>query len=171
MKTRMIKVQCPHCLNAGDPYVCRMSRTQFAKGAPICPIHERTMWSDSDFVASKAMQADIRRQDAPLDICQFIAMKGGVRPTPDLIECLNKAGRTISGSYIPGGGGRLISGKAPSTLSDVFEAAIEADYFSDMAHESDLLDAIENTLLGQPYYAACDYGQAAIINHAAMCAA
>ncbi|HLG45277.1 MAG TPA: SprT-like domain-containing protein [Reyranella sp.] len=41
--TRQIKVQCPRCAEAGEPYIVRMSRTTFNRGAPICPIHNHTM--------------------------------------------------------------------------------------------------------------------------------
>lgn len=41
--TRMVKVQCPHCAEAGEPYIVRMSRKTMERGAPICPIHSQPM--------------------------------------------------------------------------------------------------------------------------------
>jgi hypothetical protein len=37
--TRLLKVECLDCLNEGDPYIVRMSRTAIEKGLPICPLH------------------------------------------------------------------------------------------------------------------------------------
>jgi hypothetical protein len=41
--TRLIKVHCPACQDAGEPYLARMSATAIEKGLPICPIHETSM--------------------------------------------------------------------------------------------------------------------------------
>lgn len=41
--TRLLKVECPCCREDGDNYIVRMSATTFAKGAPICPIHNEAM--------------------------------------------------------------------------------------------------------------------------------
>lgn len=44
--TRMMKVYCPDCEDAGEPYIVRMSRSTIERGTPICPIHGAEMFAE-----------------------------------------------------------------------------------------------------------------------------
>jgi hypothetical protein len=41
--TRLIKVHCPACQDAGEPYLARMSAQAIQRGLPICPVHNVDM--------------------------------------------------------------------------------------------------------------------------------
>jgi hypothetical protein len=40
---RMLKVECPECREAAEPYILRASRATLDRGMPMCPIHDTPM--------------------------------------------------------------------------------------------------------------------------------
>lgn len=159
-----IRLACPECFGAGHDYWLLMPRSLMETGAPLCPIHECCLWTVEDFKLSADLKKQMRTMDKPINICQFIALKGGITATPDLRQILARHHMTVASCYIKGGKGRLIMASGQLTVSSAMEATIEAGYLSDAAYETDFLDAIDETLEGRPFYSSNDIGAAAEID-------
>lgn len=161
MKTRLILAECSDCAANGQPYKVRMSRATYQRGRPICPIHMVPMLTEADVKAEQAMQAGITAHGA-VDICRFLALRGGLKPDPGG-ELINIAKKIVSRVHlirfhdIDGIPVPFIREKNQLTISDALELAIEDGYFGEDTYESDLIDAIERTLDGQPFYKPEDF--------------
>jgi len=162
MKSRLILVECPMCDEQGEPYKVRMSRATYGRGRPICPIHECAMSTQEDIKAERALHARMAK-NRPAHIIDFLASRGGLKPDPGG-ELLNIALKHYSRPHL--WRVKMPDYKAPMpfirqsnalTLSYALEAAIEAGYLSEEAWETDLLDAIEETMDGRPFYKPEDF--------------
>lgn len=158
MKTRLILCECPACANEGTPYKARLSRTTLARGAPMCPVHRVPMLTPEEAEAEKRMQARLARERRPLDICAFLARRGGiVDQAGELAHMGIKAGRPC---FIAGHG--YLIRPSGCTLDYALEAAIERGYFGEQATIADLLDAIDETFnRNRPFYRGEDFTSAA----------
>lgn len=158
-----IKLECPKCRGDGtDYYILIPADIMLDHGAPSCPTHGESLWTDEDFALAKEIRAKLTE---PVNICQFIALSGGMRPTPDLLQILARHHYQLSTSWIKGGKGRLTTHKAQWSVAGAMEAAIEAGYFNDDIIEADFYEAIDETLGGNLTYSMRDAGDAGLYEH------
>ena len=155
-----VRLECPTCRQTGALYFVLMPEDIFQDhGAPICPTHDETLWTDADFT----LAADLKKKLVePINICQFIALGGGMRPSADLLAIMGRHHFQLASCWIKGGRGRLTSNKAKWSIGDAMEAAIEAGYFSEAIIEADFYEAIDETLGGNLQYSVLDAGDAGI---------
>lgn len=158
-----IKLECPKCRADGSTYyVLIPSDIALDHGAPICPTHGESLWTDEDFALAKEIRAKLIE---PINICQFIALNDGVKPSADLLAIMARHHMSLATCWIKGGKGRLASGVAKWSIGDAMEAAIEAGYFTEDIIEADFYEAIDETLGGNVTYSIRDAGDAGIYQH------
>ncbi len=158
-----IKLECPKCRGDGTTYfVLIPSDIALDHGAPLCPTHGESLWTDEDFKLAKEIRAKLIE---PINICQFIALSGGVKPSPDLLQIMARHHYALGTCWIKGGKGRLASNNAKWSVGDAMQAAIEAGYFHDDIIEADFYEAIDETLGGNATYSIRDAGEAGIYHH------
>lgn len=163
MRPMNIKLTCPKCHADGvDYYILIPSDLAHDHGAPLCPTHNERLWTDEDFDLAKSLRKTLSE---PVNLCQFIAMGGGIKPCPDLMQILARHHMQLATCWIKGGKGRIASNKAAWTIAGAMEAAIEAGYFHDDIIEADFYEAIDETLAGNHHYSINDAGDAATYHH------
>ena len=158
-----IKLECPKCRGDGATYyVLIPADIALDHGAPLCPTHGESLWTDDDFKLAKEIRAKL---EEPVNICQFIALGGGVKPSPDLLQIMARHHMSLSTCWIKGGKGRLAYNNAKWSIAGAMEAAIESGYFHDDIIEADFYEAIDETLGGNITYSMRDAGDAGIYQH------
>ena len=158
-----VKLACAKCRGSGIEYfVLIPSDLVLDHGAPLCPQHGESLWTDEDFALAKEIRAKL---EEPVNICQFISLSGGMQPSPDLLQIMARHHMSLASCWIKGGKGRLASNKATWTIANAMEAAIEAGYFTDDIIEADFFEAIDETLGGNATYSIRDAGDAGIYHH------
>lgn len=157
-----VHLACGQCRADGLDYFILLPSDLMDHGAPLCPIHGRALWTLEDFKTADEIR---RASEEPINICQFIALSGGVKPSADLLAIMARHHMQLSTCWIKGGKGRLASTKADWSIGGAMEAAIEAGYFTEDIIEADFYEAIDETLGGNLAYSVRDAGDAGLYHY------